>query len=160
MKKITIVLGTAREGNFSRKVAEVALDHLKEKEVEITFVDVKDFLFSRTSRLSDGVDVVQPWADIVKGSDVITFICPEYNHSYPGELKILIDSLYAEYEGKTAAIVSTSSGVFGGVRAAEKLEMLLRKVNFSKVLHVASIGNVQGDFDKERVKKGIDKLLK
>ena len=104
MKKIAVVLGTARENNFSEKVAGVVNKFLETKDIETEYVDVSDYLFSNTISSED--EKVSKWKEIVESVDGMIFVSPEYNNSYPGELKILIDSLFNEYKGKTAGIVS------------------------------------------------------
>lgn len=159
MKKITIVLGTAREKNFSQKISKIILDHLKSKDLDIQFIDVKNFLFGMTIAGSGDKEPVKPWADVISESEGIIFVCPEYNHSYPGELKILIDSLYDEYKGKVAGIVSVSAGQFAGVRVMDNLSSLLHIVNFKVATKGVNVADVQGEIDVEKIKKHTDGML-
>jgi NAD(P)H-dependent FMN reductase len=159
MKKITIVLGTARENNFSQKISKIILDHLKSKDLDIQFIDVKNFLFGMTIAGSGDKEPVKPWADVISESEGIIFVCPEYNHSYPGELKILIDSLYDEYKGKVAGIVSVSAGQFAGVRVMDNLSSLLHIVNFKVATKGVNVADVQGEIDVEKIKKHTDGML-
>lgn len=157
MKKIAIVLGTARENNYSQKVAEIVKNTLEEKNLEVDFIDVSDFLFGKT--VGPENESVKSWKETVEKVDGLIFVSPEYNHSYPGELKILIDSLYDEYKGKIAGLVTVSAGNYGGVRVAEKLNDLLHTVNF-KLLHKAvNVANVQDSIDEEKIKKHLEGLL-
>jgi NAD(P)H-dependent FMN reductase len=159
MKKITIVLGTARENNFSQKISKIILDHLKSKDLDIQFIDVKNFLFGMTIAGSGEKEPVKSWADVISESEGIIFVCPEYNHSYPGELKILIDSLYDEYKGKVAGIVSVSAGQFAGVRVMDNLSSLLHIVNFKVATKGVNVADVQGEIDVEKIKKHTDGML-
>jgi NAD(P)H-dependent FMN reductase len=159
MKKITIVLGTARENNFSQKISKIILDHLKSKDLDIQFIDVKNFLFGMTIAGSGDKEPVKPWADVISDSEGIIFVCPEYNHSYPGELKILIDSLYDEYKGKVAGIVSVSAGQFAGVRVMDNLSSLLHIVNFKVATKGVNVAGVQGEIDVEKIKNHTDGML-
>lgn len=159
MKKITVVLGTAREGNFSERVSSIVVDHLKEKNFDVTFVDIKNFLFGKTTLFSSNTNLVKPWADIVSKSDSFIFISPEYNHSFPGELKILIDSLFEEYKGKVSGIVSISEGQFAGVRAAEALKILLHTVNFKITKLCVNVSHVQLEIDEEKIKKHLNSMV-
>jgi NAD(P)H-dependent FMN reductase len=153
-KKIVIVLGTAKEGNHSSKIFSIAKDYLLTKdEYEIIPVNVADFLFSKTVTVHQNAEIIKPWADIIEQSDAIIFVSPEYNHSYPGELKILIDSLFEEYKGKVAGIISTSMGPYAGVRLVEELKTLLHTVNFDVSLRAVNVPNVQEEFSNERIEK-------
>jgi NAD(P)H-dependent FMN reductase len=159
MTTITIVLGTARENNFTSKVADIVRVHVAEKGFEVIFVDVKDFLFGKTVSLESNSNLLAPWAEIVAKSDGFLFVAPEYNHTYPGELKILIDSLAKEYVGKSAGIVSVSAGNYAGVRMVDSLEMLLHLLSFRIANRSVNVGNVQSDIDEDRIKKHLDTVL-
>jgi chromate reductase len=53
---------------------------------------------------------------VIASADVLLIATPEYNHSIPGVLKNAIDWASDEtnpFEGKIAAIIGASSGLFG-----------------------------------------------
>jgi NAD(P)H-dependent FMN reductase len=69
-------------------------------------------------------------------------VAPEYNHSFPGLLKHVLDTCLEEYIHKAAGIVGVSAGPFGGTRVVQSLLPVLRELglmttftdlNFSKV---------------------------
>ena len=157
MNKITLVLGTAREKNFSHKVAEIVKAKLEEKDLEINFVNVSNYLFGKT--IGSDNEMVKSWADSIQNSEAVIFVSPEYNHSYPGELKILIDSLYDEYKGKVAGLVTVSAGQYGGVRVAEKLNDLLHTVNFVVARSAVNVSGVQKGIDEDKMEKHLDTLI-
>lgn len=116
---IPILLGTAREGRESAKVARYILSQVeKSAKFETQFVDIADFLFARTAVYPDAA---KPWREIMSRADGLIIVSPEYNRGIPGELKILLDSLEEEYDKKPVAVVGVSSGTFGGVRMAEHI---------------------------------------
>jgi len=157
--RYTVVLGTAREGNHSQKVARLVVDTLTNKGLDVTFVDVKDFLFGKTTAFQVKSDTVKPWAEQVKNSDGIIFVAPEYNRFFPGELKILIDSLYGEYDNKVAGVVSVSRGAFGGSRMVEFLKILLHTVNFKLTKKSVHVSHVQDDINTARLQSDLDELV-
>lgn len=126
-KKITLILGTAREGRQSVKSFEYLYELLSKKDdVEIKKVDARDFKSNKT---------ITPWIDsdenkdfkaIAKNSDAFTLVVPEYNHSFPGELKLLLDQALKEYKNKPVIVAGVSAGGFGGVRAVESLIPILK----------------------------------
>jgi NAD(P)H-dependent FMN reductase len=69
---------------------------------------------------------------MVSRYDGFVLVTPEYNHSTSSVLKNALDTVYAEWNNKAAALVSY--GAVGGVRAAEHLRQILA------VLQVADIG--------------------
>jgi NAD(P)H-dependent FMN reductase len=65
------------------------------------------------------------WKEIVKKSQGLIIVSPEYNHSFPGELKILLDSLSDEYERIPVAICGVSIGKFGGACMIDHIKQVL-----------------------------------
>lgn len=118
---LTIVLGTARKGRESEKVAYLVRDEAKKHGYTIQFADVREYTTDHTIPSWEKDEKSKQWEKIAANTDAFIFVVPEYNHSFPGELKLLLDRLYKEYAGKTAAIVGVSSGGFGGVRMIEHL---------------------------------------
>ncbi|MFH1286895.1 MAG: NAD(P)H-dependent oxidoreductase [Candidatus Magasanikbacteria bacterium] len=82
-------------------------------------LDVRDYmrLVTIPAWIGDSEETA-PWKEKVsKASAAYILILPEYNHSFPGELKIVWDSACSEYFVKKIVVVTVSSGGFGGVRA-------------------------------------------
>ncbi len=173
---VTIVNTTARTGNLSTNVANALAKE---------FVFANDTLSVEVVEVSDHVKVamtVPPWGeggadseptvwkDIVSKSDVFVFVLPEYNHSYPGEWKLLMDSLFKEYTDKKAYMVGVSAGSFGGTRVIEHVIPLLSNFKFnlgSSRLLVSNVSkSVSGDGEftdegtRERAVKFVDEVLK
>jgi NAD(P)H-dependent FMN reductase len=116
---IPLVLGSAREGRESEKVARYVFNEITAVNAfETQFVDVRDFLFGKTAEYPEAAT---PWKEIMTRADGWIIVSPEYNRGIPGELKILIDSLDEEYAKKPVAIVGVSSGKMGGARMAEHI---------------------------------------
>ncbi|MFT5179666.1 MAG: NAD(P)H-dependent FMN reductase [Candidatus Paceibacteria bacterium] len=148
--KITVLLGTAKEGNFSKDVSKFVVKELEKNEkFEVKHVDVKDFLYGKTT--VEG-DTINGWKEIIESTDGLVVVSPEYNHSIPGELKILLDSLYTEYTGKVAATVGTSMGGFAGSRMLEHLKIVLHTINFDICLRTGNFAGVRDDWSKDSEK--------
>ncbi|MBI2046409.1 MAG: NAD(P)H-dependent oxidoreductase [Parcubacteria group bacterium] len=127
---IPIVLGTARRERQSEKVASYLFGELKRVEgIESEMIDVKEIMSGETVPPWVSNPNISFWKESAGRADGFIFVVPEYNHGYPGELKILLDSLYQEYAYKPVGIASVSAGYFGGARAVENLLPVL--VNFS-----------------------------
>lgn len=58
-------------------------------------------------------------------ADGLVIVSPEYNHGYPGEMKLMLDQLYKEYNRKPVGICGVSSGALGGARMVEQLRLIL-----------------------------------
>jgi NAD(P)H-dependent FMN reductase len=55
-------------------------------------------------------------------------VTPEYNHSFPGPLKLAIDSVHPEWAAKPVGFVSYG-GVAGGLRAVEHLRSVFAELH-------------------------------
>jgi NAD(P)H-dependent FMN reductase len=149
--KLTVVLGTGRKGRFSERVFGFITQEIsKDPRFEVTKVDVRDFIFGVTDDTGES-HMAKNWKDIVLPSDAILFVSPEYNRSYPGELKMLLDSLFDEYDKKLVGVCSVSSGGFGGVRMAEKLKSLFVVFNMRILKNDLAISSVAKEFNENDV---------
>jgi chromate reductase len=74
--------------------------------------------------------VVEELREEVRGADAILIATPEYNHSIPGQLKNALDWVSrpagrSALNGKPAAVIGTSTGMFGAVWAQAELRKVL-----------------------------------
>lgn len=154
MKKkpyIAIVLGTAREGRQSEKVAHfIFTESKKNKSIVTELFDVRDFLFARTMPPWQEPESkeTKKWRAVAKRADAFVIVAPEYNRGYPGELKILLDSAYDEYEGKPVALCGVSGGGFGGSRVVEQLKLIMlgcEMVPIPTALYFSKVGDLFDD---------------
>lgn len=102
-------------------------------------------------------------------ADGMIIVSPEYNHGYPGELKMMLDEAFKEYHQKPAAICGVSNGGLGGARMAEVLRIVLIALHMLPVSTAVYFSNIQNLFDesgairdesyREKVKKLFDELV-
>ena len=159
---IPVILGTARAERESAKVAKLVLSVLqKNTAVQTELVDVEDFLFGRTSRFDEEKNTeAARWHDIAFKAHGFILIAPEYNRGYPGELKILLDSLYDEYDKKPVAFVGVSSGPLGGARGVEQLKLVAVGLRMIPVPDSVYISGVEDAFDSSGALKETSYLKK
>lgn len=123
---IAVLAGTTREQRESIKAAWYIADYGRGLEnVEIIFVDPKDFHFPGDGNDPEGKDA--RYTEIVAKADAFFIVTPEYNHSFPGSLKRMLDSELALYNHKPVAFAGVSNGNWGGVRAVEALVPAVRE---------------------------------
>lgn len=142
---IPVLLGTAREGRESERPAKYIHRLLQEKGVESALVDPRDY----HEKKSFEKEHVQPWSDIMKRADALVIVTPEYNHSYPGPLKEMIDALYEEYARKPVAICGVSSGAFGGARVIEQLKPVMIELHMCPIRESVYFPAVQDLFNEK-----------
>ncbi len=149
---ISVVLGTAREGRQSEKVARYIFNEMsKGNSHSVEFVDVRDCLTSfHTTRYNADSGEIYKWHESAIRSDGFIFVLPEYNHGYPGEWKLLMDSLNkSPYMDKVAGLVGVSSGQFGGARALEAATLSLSSRGMYVMKDTLHFPFVERHFDAE-----------
>lgn len=123
---IAVLAGTTRVQRESVKAAHyVAEFGRKLPNVEIIFVDPVEFTFPGDGNDPEGKD--PRYTEITEKADAFYIVTPEYNHSFPGSLKRMLDSELANYNHKPVAIAGVSDGNWGGVRAVEALVPAIRE---------------------------------
>ena len=145
---IPVLLGTGREGRQSENVAKFVYEQVKLVGIETELVDVRDHVTPSTiPTWQPGVEP-SSWAKIMNRADGLIIVCPEYNHSFPGEFKIVFDSAYDEYMHKPVAFVPVSAGGFGGTRLVETLQNVVLETGMVPVTHVWNASKVKDMFDE------------
>ena len=144
---IPLLLGTAREGRQSEKAAIYMLEQIKKAGIETELVDVRNFLFGKTLAAWENPKEADPWRAIIKKSQALIIVTPEYNHSFPGELKMLLDSLLPEYAGLPVGVCGVSSGGFGGARVIENILPTLRKMGMVAISKSLNFSKIEEFFD-------------
>ncbi len=125
-----VVIGTVRNERKSIHAARYVTRLLTDQGQDADLFDMedRDIPLMETRRYKDPGEPpedVEQFGQLVENADGIILVTPEYNHSYPGALKNLIDYLYPEYEGKPFSFVTVSGGPWGGVRTQKDLNALV-----------------------------------
>lgn len=146
--EIVVIEGTTRVRRDSihaaRLVAEVGRE---QKGVEITFVDPMEFHFNGDGNDPEGKNA--KYTAITEKADGFFIVTPEYNHSFPGSLKRLLDSELANYIHKPVAFAGCSSQRWGGVRAIEALVNTVREMGMVATFTDVNFPQVATLFDEK-----------
>lgn len=163
---VAVLAGTTRVQRESIKAARYIADFGRGLSgVDIIFVDPVDFEFPGDGNDPEGKD--PRYTAIVDKADAFFIITPEYNHSFPGSLKRMLDSELELYNHKPVAFAGASSGNWGGVRAVESLLTAVRETGLVAMSWDVYFPRVQDIFDdqgtikpeqKERYDRNIGKL--
>ena len=145
---IPVILGTAREGRQSEKVANFVLEEAKKAGVESEIIDVRDYRIRSTDNTEE-IPEAKKLAEKVIRSDGFIIVSPEYNHSFPGELKMMLDMLYKQYARKPVGICGVSAGGMGGVRGVEQLRLSCITFHMLPIGEALYFSNVQDLFDSK-----------
>jgi len=167
---IPILLGTNRRDRESEHVARWVFSKMQEREdIDPQFFDVRDFDLPKDDYGMGLGDDFPEWRDAIVKADGLVIVTPEYNHGYPGVLKSVLDLLLKEYIHKAAALVSVSSGAWGGTRVCEALLPVVRELGLAVTFTDLQFPSVGSKFDKDgtlldpayekRVKGFLDELV-
>lgn len=164
---VAVLAGTTREQRESIKAARYVAEFAGKFEgVEVIFVDPKEFNFPGDGNDPEGKD--PRYTDIVRRADAFFIVTPEYNHSFPGSLKRMLDSELELYSHKPVAFAGASNGNWGGVRAVESLLTAVREtglvalswdVYFPRVQDIFAEDGSMREEHRERYEKSLGKLF-
>ena len=160
MRHISIISASVREERKSHNVALYFQSYLQENKLATTeILDLKAYhfpIFEGTLKtLIDPAENVLEFAAKIKSSEGIIIVTPEYNGGYPASLKNAIDLLYEEWKHKPIAIVTVSSGPFGGSQALVSLQFTLWKMMAWTIPAMFSVPMVDKAYDENG--KAMDK---
>jgi NAD(P)H-dependent FMN reductase len=143
---IPVVLGTTRKGRMSAHAARFMVEQIERRQGVTT--DLID-LSKLPAPIDDaGESIKDPaFAEKMTMADALVLVTPEYNHSFPGLLKHVLDTCLKEYIHKAAGIVGVSAGPFGGVRAIQDFLPVIRELGLVNIFWDVNFGNVASAFD-------------
>ena len=156
--ELVVLLGTAREGRHSEKAMSGVIASAKERGWGVTEIDVRDHPQQVTDR-DAGDEVFRSKLD---EADAFVLVTPEYNHGYPGELKMLLDRQQGEFGHKPVGIVAVSAGATGGARVAGALLPVLatlRAVVAQPVVQIRNVRDTDDPFEDDRHARLLDAML-
>jgi len=145
---IPIILGTAREGRQSEKVAKFMLEEVQKAGLETEIIDVRDYRIKATDNTGK-IPEAQKLSEKVVKADGFIIISPEYNHTYPGELKMMLDMIYEQYARKPVGICGVSGGPLGGARGVQALRLTCIAFSMHPILETVYFSMVQDLFDEK-----------
>ena len=144
---IPVILGTTRKGRMSEHAARFMVGQIaKRKEVVTELIDISRMAL-RVYDAGEGVKEPEFSAKMIR-ADALVIVTPEYNHSFPGLLKHVLDSCLKEYIHKAAGIVGVSAGPFGGIRAIQDFLPVMRELGLVNIFWDVNFGNVNKIFDE------------
>jgi chromate reductase len=125
-RDIALIVGSLREGSFSRKTAR-ALANLSPESLKLEIVEIGDLpLYNQDLDPDSPPEAWRTFRETVRAADGVLFVTPEYNRSVPGVLKNAIDVGSRPYgasvwEKKPGAVVSVTPGALGAFGANHHL---------------------------------------
>ena len=166
---LPVILGTPRQGRMSEHAARFVFSEVsKRPDMETELIDIRNLRFS----IDDAGEAIKDsmFSVTVSRADGLILVVPEYNHSFPGLLKHVLDTNLKEYIHKAVGVCGVSAGPFGGARMIQSLLPVLRELGMVTIFWDVYFGNAGKLFDpatgditdpaySRRVKKFVDELV-
>lgn len=147
---IPVLLGTNRKGRESEHAAKWIIEEIQNRDdTETQLFDVRDFDLPRDDYGTAIGAHFPEWRDAIIRADGLVIVTPEYNHSYPGPLKSVLDLLLKEYIHKAVAFVGVSAGPWGGTRVIESMVPMVREFGLAVTFTDLNFPKVGDKFDDD-----------
>lgn len=138
--RLAVIYGSTREERFCGVVVSWLLRQLAGYPAyEVDVIDPAEC----TGVTGEEID-----SQRIAASDAFIVVAPEYNHSYPGELKVFIDRFREEWQAKPVAFVSYG-GISGGLRAVEHLRGVFAELHAVGLRDCVSFPGAWEQFDAD-----------
>jgi chromate reductase len=149
---ITIISSTNRPGSTTLKVAQYYQTRLREKGTEATLLSLMDLPadLMATALLKAPKPGFEHIQKLITETDKFVFIIPEYNGSYPGALKVMIDACAfpGSFYEKKAALVGVSAGKYGNIRGVDHFTGVCHYLNLHVMPLKLHIANIKQELDE------------
>jgi chromate reductase len=161
--KILVFAGSLRSGAFSIRTADAAMKELVLQGADVTRISLGDYplpLVDQDLEKEKGVpENAAKLARQIAAHDGFLVASPEYNASIPPLLKNAIDWVsrvrrdggrpFKPFDGKVAALCSSSDGNFAGVRGLYHLRAVLMACQVEVVTPQCSVARAAEAFDED-----------
>jgi len=115
---VTIISGTNRKNNNTKKIALEYQRLLKERQIDSHLLALDEINVAERNGFFRQME-----KDFLEPADKFIIIMPEYNGSYPGILKLMIDNsdVSKAWNNKKVLLTGVSTGRAGNLRGMEHL---------------------------------------
>jgi NAD(P)H-dependent FMN reductase len=151
---LAVIVGSIREGRYGRRVADWFLRQADGRDdVKVDLVDLAETplpVVQQAHPVPTGWYAsaeVRAFARRIESADAFVVVTPEYNHSFPGPLKLAIDSVHPEWAAKPVGFVSYG-GVAGGLRAVEHLRAVFAELHAVTIRETVNFYLAQDPLDE------------
>jgi NAD(P)H-dependent FMN reductase len=143
---LPVILGTPRQGRLTEAAANFVFSEVSTRgDTETELIDIRKIPI----RMDDAGEALKDsqLSATVERADGLILVVPEYNHSFPGLLKHVLDTNLKEYIHKAAGVCGVSAGPFGGARMIQSLLPVLRELGLVTIFSDVYFGNARMLFD-------------
>ena len=175
--RILAFSGSTRSDSYNKKLVKIAAAGARAAGADVTYLDLRELpmpLYDGDLEEQEGLPPnAKKFRQMMTDHQGLLIASPEYNSSFSGVLKNAIDwaSRPAPGEpplgcfvGKAAAIMSTSTGGFGGVRGLLSLRSLLGNLRVLvlpeqvTISHASDAFSADGDLKDLQQRQSVEQL--
>ncbi len=175
--RILAFSGSTRSDSYNKKLVKIAAAGARAAGADVTYLDLRELpmpLYDGDLEEQEGLPPnAKKFRQMMTDHQGLLIASPEYNSSFSGVLKNAIDwaSRPAPGEpplgcfvGKVAAIMSTSTGGFGGVRGLLSLRSLLGNLRVLvlpeqvTISHASEAFSAEGDLKDLQQRQSVEHL--
>ena len=163
MKQIVVVSCTNRPDSYTFRVSSAYIKLLQSLDREVKLLDFRYLPIDEFFKGEYGKPTLKMGEiveEFVRSQSQFIFVSPEYNGSFPGILKLFIDTVHPrEWADKHACLVGVSKGRAGNLRGMDHLTGVLNYLkmhvyhNKLPISVVDKMIGAEGDFISEEQKK-------
>src|SRR2546425_12925715 len=143
---LPVIIGTPRQGRLTEPAANFVFGEVsKRNDIETELIDIRKIPI----RMDDAGEALKnsQFSATVARSDGLILVVPEYNHSFPGLLKHVLDTNLKEYIHKAVGVCGVSAGPFGGARMIQNFLPVLRELGMVTIFSDVYFGSAGKLFD-------------
>lgn len=143
---ITIISGTNRVDSMSLRVANVYHNMMSDLNVASQVLSLEG-----KQVWERGIEMKALEEQYLKPVDKFLFVMPEYNASFPGVLKMMMDNCDVKkcWWYKKAALVGISDGRAGNLRGTEHMTAILNYLKVNVLYNKLLLSRIGEEVDKE-----------
>lgn len=144
--RLAVLLGSHREGRFGPTIGRWVAEHARAHGAfTVDILDLADHHLP-IPHPRDTREAAGGFLGRLAAADALVVVTPEYNHSFPGILKVALDLVGDELVDTPVGIV-TYGGMSHGLRAAEALRPVLSALRAVAVTDTVGFAGARKRFD-------------
>ncbi|WP_188193713.1 NADPH-dependent FMN reductase [Nonomuraea sp. SYSU D8015] len=130
--RLTVIIASTRTGRIGQVVADWFVDRAERHtamDIDVIDLATTPLPLAVTSSPAPAVkELLAPVSDRLAAAEAFVVVTPEYNHSFPATIKLLIDWNYTQWRAKPVGFVCYG-GRSGGLRAVEHLRLVFAELH-------------------------------
>lgn len=164
MKKIVVITGSVRPGNYTAKAVKIVLDEIESTAgVEGKLIHPLDYEITFPGLPGNETKNAELISEIKSATGVI-LATPEYHGTFSSVMKLTIENMGFPnaLSGKPVALMGVAAGVIGAIKSLEQLRGVCSHVGAIVLPGPVSVARVNKVFDEAGniLDENYDKLLR